>query len=185
MKITPLSIEGAWLAELPLYNDNRGSFREWFKHTEILEKTGFNFFVSQANISISSSGVVRGIHYSLNPEGQAKWVTCLKGAILDVVVDIRPMSPTFRRVEHIKLCAREGRAVLIGSGLGHGFTAIEDDSVVCYLLSSPFSPRDEYGINPFDEDLAIQWKTSSPIISSKDQSAPSLQSLNKEGLLPK
>ena len=184
MKITPLSIEGAWLAELPLHNDNRGSFREWFKQTELLEKTGFNFFVSQANISISSSGVVRGIHYSLNPEGQAKWVTCLKGGILDVVVDIRPKSPTFRRVEHIELCAGEGKAVLIGAGLGHGFAALEDDSVVSYLLSTPFSPKVEYAINPFDEDLAIQWNTNNPIVSLKDQNAPSLARLNKEGLLP-
>jgi dTDP-4-dehydrorhamnose 3,5-epimerase len=184
MKITPLSIEGAWLAEFPLHNDNRGSFREWFKQAEILEKTGFNFFVSQANISISNSGVVRGIHYSLNSEGQAKWVTCLKGAILDVVIDIRPMSPTFRRVEHIELSAGEGKAVLIGLGLGHGFAALEDESVVSYLLSSPYSPTTEYAINPFDKDLAIQWNTNNPIVSSKDQNAPLLESLNKEGLLP-
>lgn len=184
MKLTPLSIDGAWLAEFPLHNDNRGSFREWFKHSEILEKTGSNFLVSQANISVSSYGVVRGIHYSLSPEGQAKWITCLKGSILDVIVDIRPMSPTFRRVEHVDLCAREGRAVLISQGLGHGFAAFEDDSVVSYLLSSPFSPITEYAINPFDIDLGIQWQTKNPILSLKDMNAPSLESLNKAGLLP-
>jgi len=185
MKITPLSIDGAWVAEFPLHTDSRGTFREWFKQKEILEKTGYDFCVSQANVSVSRSGVVRGIHYSLSTAGQAKWVTCLKGAILDVVVDIRPTSPTFRKVEQIELSEGGGCAVLISAGLGHGFLAIEDESIVSYLLSSPFSPSSEYAIDPFDKELAIQWKTSSPILSTKDESSPSLESLRNEGLLPK
>jgi dTDP-4-dehydrorhamnose 3,5-epimerase len=184
VNITPLSINGAWKAEFPLHADNRGTFREWFKQDEILKKTGFDFPVKQANISVSSFGVVRGIHYSLSTEGQAKWVTCLKGTVLDVVVDIRPSSTTFRKIEYIELSAVDGRAVLISPGLGHGFVALEGESVVSYLLSSPFSPDDEYGVNPLDEDLNIQWRTKNPILSSKDRTAPSLQSLVNGGLLP-
>ena len=184
MKLSPLSIGGAWVAESPLHADNRGSFREWFKQTEIFEKTGSSFHVNQANISISSYGVVRGIHYSLSPEGQSKWVTCLKGSILDVIVDIRPMSPTFRKVEYVELSSSNGQAVLIGSGLGHGFASLEEDSVVSYLLSSPFSPTHEHGINPFDKELGIQWDITNPILSLKDENAPSLMSLSEAGLLP-
>ena len=97
MKLTPLGIEGAWLAESPVWSDERGFFREWFKAEDILSATGIDFSIQQANISQSQHGVIRGIHYSLAPQGQAKWVTCVQGSILDVVVDIRPTSTTYKQ----------------------------------------------------------------------------------------
>ena len=121
MKLTPLRIEGAWVAESEVWNDDRGLFREWFKNSEILGTTGIDFSAKQANFSISQKGVIRGIHYSLTPHEQAKWVTCVSGAIIDVIVDIRPKSPTFKDVEYVELKPGDGKSVLIGHGLGHGF----------------------------------------------------------------
>ena len=113
-KLTPLSIEGAWLFESPSHGDDRGFFREWFKSSTISETLGREFSLSQSNLSRSKKGVVRGIHFSLAPMGQAKWVTCANGAIWDVVVDIRPNSPTFKRWEAIELRAEEGQALNLG-----------------------------------------------------------------------
>lgn len=190
MDLTPLSIEGAWLAESPIWEDDRGNFREWFVRAEVLSKTGIDFSVQQANISINKKGVIRGIHYSLAPEGQAKWITCVGGRIIDVIVDIRPNSPTFKKIEYVKLSAEEGKAVLVGSGLGHGFISIEDQSVVSYLLSSPYSPKTEYEINPLDPGLKINWESeiiNKPeiLMSPKDSASPTLEERNLEGLLPK
>lgn len=185
MKFHPLGILGAWLVESEVFQDERGFFREWFKSGEVKKATGFDFSVAQANISSSKIGVIRGIHYSLAPGGQAKWVTCLSGRILDVIVDIRPDSLTYKKVEYIELSASDGRATLIGSGLGHGFISLEDNSVVSYLLTSPYMPNHEVAVNPFDQELGINWPSRSGEVSEKDKSADSLQKLGQFGLLPK
>lgn len=189
MKITPLGIEGAWLAESPVLVDERGFFREWFKAAEVLAATGVNFETRQANVSQSQRGVVRGIHYSLAPAGQAKWITCASGHVLDVIVDIRPSSATFKKVVQVDLRGGEARALLIGTGLGHGFLALEDNSILTYLLSSPYAPQDEYEINPMDTDLNVDWQLglvggSGLIISTKDSQAPSLAKRMADGKLP-
>ncbi len=190
MDFTPLAIDGAWLANSPVWRDNRGIFREWFKREEILSKTGIDFSVQQANISISNKGVIRGIHYSLAPEGQAKWVTCTTGSIIDVIIDIRPNSPTYKKIEYIHLNAEEGKAVLIGKGLGHGFIALEDKSTVAYLLSSNYEPQYEYEINPMDPELKIDWQKErvgikDVVMSAKDEKSPTLKEQNINNLLPK
>jgi len=154
-----------------------------------LQETGIDFSVQQANFSLSKKGVIRGIHYSLAPDGQAKWVTCVSGLIIDVVVDIRPKSPTFKKVEYIILEPNNGKSVLIGPGLGHGFMAQKDDSGITYLLSTPYSPNFEYDISPLDEDLDINWnleKLGMPnfVLSAKDDSAPSLIDRQTQGKLP-
>ena len=189
MELTPLGIEGAWLAESPVWDDNRGHFREWFKREEVLSKTGIDFSVQQANISLSQRGVIRGIHYSLAPGGQAKWVTCVQGSILDVIVDIRPKSATFKKHEIVDLNGDEGRALLIGAGLGHGFLSLEDNTITSYLLSSPYSPDFEYEIKPTDSELGINWHLEliggvGVVVSAKDAQAPSLDERFTEGKLP-
>jgi dTDP-4-dehydrorhamnose 3,5-epimerase len=188
MKFVPLGIEGAWLAESPVWNDSRGIFREWFKSVEIYDATGIEFSIQQANVSQNHEGVIRGIHYSLAPEGQSKWVTCLQGSILDVIVDIRPASPTFKKYEIVDLKAHEGDALLIGAGLGHGFISLEDRTVVSYLLNSSHNPDFEFGINPFDETLKLPWtemaNTSNFLLSEKDTNAFSLIEMEKKHLLP-
>ena len=95
MEITPLAIEGAWLAHSPVWSDQRGYFREWFKVADVEKVTGRSFSAEQGNISESSRGTVRGIHYSIAQRGQAKWVTCVTGSIKDYIVDIRPESKSF------------------------------------------------------------------------------------------
>jgi dTDP-4-dehydrorhamnose 3,5-epimerase len=187
MKITPLEIEGVWVAESPIWSDDRGFFREWFKSEEIKNATGRDFGIEQANISLSSKGTLRGIHYSIAPRGQAKWITCVSGAIKDVIVDIRPESSTFGKWIDVELRGDSGKALFISEGLGHGFIALEDKTVVCYLVSTPFSPTHEFEINPFDEEIAINWgmQMSEYRISDKDSKAPSLQERLNEGKLPR
>lgn len=189
MKLTELGIKGAWLAESPVWSDDRGFFREWFKAEEVHAATGTNFSIEQANISLSQRGVIRGIHYSLAPEGQSKWVTCASGSILDFVVDIRPASPTFKKYEIVNLMGNEGRALLIGAGLGHGFIALEDNTTVSYLLSSPYAPKYEFEIQPTDPELNIDWHLeligdAGVVVSPKDAQAPTLAMRLAEGKLP-
>ena len=187
MKLTPLGIEGAWLAESPVWSDERGFFREWFKAEDVKSATGRDFGIEQANISLSSFGTLRGIHYSIAPRGQAKWITCVSGSIKDVIVDIRPASQTFGNWIEVELNGNSGKAVFISEGLGHGFIALEDNTAVAYLVSTPFSPSDEFDINPLDEKIGINWgmELNELKISEKDKNAPTLAERLNQGKLPK
>jgi len=187
MELKPLGIEGAWIAESPVWSDERGFFREWFKSGDIKAATGIDFSIQQANISQSQRGVIRGIHYSLAPQGQAKWITCINGSIRDVIVDIRPSSTTFGKYVHCDLDGQDGKAILIGASLGHGFASLAASSTFAYLLSSPYSPADEFEINPLDPGLGINWglDLSEVSLSEKDKLAPTLAVRSSEGKLPK
>lgn len=186
MDLTPLGIQGAWLATSPVWEDDRGSFREWFKASDIKSATGLDFSVAQANLSQSKRGVLRGIHYSLAAGGQAKWVTCVSGSIRDVIVDIRPTSPTYGQYVIVDLVGGSGNVVLIGTGLGHGFISLEDASSVAYLITSPFSPKEEFEINPLDPEINIDWglPLDQLLLSPKDATAPFLAERYAEGNLP-
>ena len=184
MKFEKLAIEGAWLARSAFHRDERGSFREWFKAEEIRDATSREFAVSQSNISISQKGVLRGIHYSLALQGQAKWVTCVTGTIWDVIVDIRPSSPTFKKWIGVELSGKSGDEIFISEGLGHGFISLEDNSCVAYLLTTPYSPTEEFEIDPLDPELAIAWPLPERWMSSKDSAAPTLAIRLAEGNLP-
>lgn len=186
MKLTQLDIQGAWLAESPIWSDDRGFFREWFKTDDIENEIDRGFYVEQANISSSSKGSLRGIHYSLAPSGQAKWITCVNGSIKDVIVDIRPNSKTFGKWLSVELSGSSGKALLISEGLGHGFLSLEENSIVVYLVSSAFSPSEEYAINPLDEYIGIDWGSDSAYlkISEKDRIAPTLLEQKELGKLP-
>jgi dTDP-4-dehydrorhamnose 3,5-epimerase len=186
MELTPLGIEGAWLAQSPVWKDDRGFFREWFKAENINSVTGRDFTVEQANISLSSKGTLRGIHYSIAPRGQAKWITCVSGSIQDVIVDIRSDSKTFGQWVDTELRDDSGKAVFISEGLGHGFLALEDNTVVAYLISTPFSPDREFEINPLDPKVGIKWgiEISHLKISNKDMCAPTMAERLIEGKLP-
>ena len=131
---------------------------------------------------------MRGIHFSLAPLGQAKWVTCVSGAIVDVIVDLRPNSPTFKKIEYIELNAKDGKSVLIGDGLGHGFISLHENSGVSYLLTSAYAPEYEFGVNPFDSDLSLEWEKflipQTIFCSKADRMAPSLQNLINSKKLP-
>lgn len=175
--LTALSIDGAWLYQSNVFGDPRGYFTEWFQKDLLESELKREFSVKQANLSKSKRGVVRGIHFSIAKEGQAKWITCTSGAILDVVVDIRPNSPTFKKWISVELSAGSGKSIFMSEGLGHAFLALEDESTISYLLSSPYSPKDELGISPTDPDIGIIWPMSELHFSPKDQEAPSLADL--------
>ena len=180
----PLTIEGAYAFTPRVHEDDRGSFHEWFR-ADLLERTGHRFGLAQANCSVSGAGVVRGIHFAEVPPGQAKYITCVRGAALDVVVDIRVGSPTFGRYEFVRLDADEHRCVYLAEGLGHGFMALTDDTMVVYLCSTPYTPEREHGVHPLDPELGIAWPEDlDPVLSPKDAAAPSLAEAQKAGLLP-
>ena len=187
MELRPLSIDGVWIAESPIWSDDRGFFREWYKSADVKNATGRDFGIEQANISLSSKGTLRGIHYSIAPLGQAKWITCVSGSIKDVIVDIRPDSKSFGQWLEVELRGDSGKAVLISEGLGHGFVVLEDNTAVAYLVSTPFSPSDEFEINPLDEKIGINWgfNLSELKISDKDKNAPTLAERLAEEKLPK
>jgi dTDP-4-dehydrorhamnose 3,5-epimerase len=183
VQITKLAIEGAWIAQSPVLTDNRGYFREWFRLEEVSPNLGHSFSVKQANMSSSKRGVVRGIHYSLISEGQSKWVTCVSGLIWDVIVDLRPNSPTFKSWVGVYLSPSSGDSLFISEGLGHGFVSLEENSDVVYLLSSAYSPSHEFEIHPFDPDIGIEWPISEITLSNKDSEAPSLRQQLESGNL--
>ena len=175
MDFEELGIKGAWIARSPIHHDNRGTFREWFKPDQLKTASGIDFEVKQANVSNSKKGVIRGIHYSLARNGQGKWVTCTSGSIWDVVVDIRPESPTFRKWIGLELSEGSGESIFVSNGLGHGFVSLQNDSTVVYLLNSEYSPREEFEISPLDADLGITWPLAELSLSDKDRSAPTLR----------
>ena len=188
MGFTALSIEGSWVFTPEKYPDDRGSFHEVFKLPNITDALGFSFEVKQVNQSRSAAGVIRGIHWADVPPGQAKYIFCPKGAIWDVVVDIRVGSPTFGKFDAVEINAANGKSVLIKEGLGHVFLSLEDDTVVNYLCSEPFNPTYEHGINPLDADLSIPFEKMLPgapvVISQKDTNAPSFKQAQESSILP-
>ncbi|MBD5786397.1 dTDP-4-dehydrorhamnose 3,5-epimerase [Cellulosimicrobium terreum] len=191
MDVRELTVPGAWELTPRQFPDDRGVFLEWFKAGALQDAAGRRLELAQANASSSRAGVVRGIHYAAVPPGQAKYVTCVAGSVLDVVVDLRVGSPTFGRWDAVLLDARDRRAVFLSEGLGHGFMALEDDSTVVYLCSTGYAPEREHGIDPRDPDLGIDWPTHgpdgtplTPSYSPKDEDAPTLTEARDAGALP-
>lgn len=180
----PLDIEGAWLMTPVIHGDPRGSFLEWFRADAFTAAVGHRFDLAQANCSVSSRGTVRGIHFADVPPGQAKYITCITGRVLDVIVDIRVGSPTFGRWTSTVLDSVSRSAVYLSEGLGHGFAALEDGSTVIYLCSEGYSPEREHEVHPQDSTLGIDWQVSDPQLSPKDSAAPTLAEALDAGLLP-
>ena len=130
------AVDGLIVMDSPVWADDRGFFREWFRLADL---NGAGFTARQANLSRSVRGVVRGLHYSLAPEGQAKVVTCVDGTLEDVIVDVRVGSPTFGAVEVVTLAGELGRSVLLPAGVAHGFCVTSEVATLAYLLSSPYN----------------------------------------------
>ncbi|GAA0278451.1 dTDP-4-dehydrorhamnose 3,5-epimerase family protein [Cryptosporangium japonicum] len=184
MKIRPLSIDGAWEITPVQHGDPRGLFTEWYRFDHLAEAVGHPLRLAQGNLSVSARGVVRGIHFADVPPSQAKYVTCVRGAVVDVIVDLRVGSPTFGQHELVQLDETDRRAVYIAEGLGHGFCALTDDATLTYLCSETFAPTREHAIHPLDPDLGIQWPVDEPQLSAKDAAAPSLAAARADGALP-
>lgn len=169
-----------------LRGDDRGIFLESFKASEFEKAVGRPFDLHQVNTSISAAGVLRGIHYTETPPGQAKYVTCVRGAFWDVVVDLRPDSPTFGAWDSVLIDDVSRRSVFLAEGLGHALLSLEDDSTVTYLCSLEYTPEFDRDIDALDPDLGIEWPTlarnGEPLTftrSPKDAAAPGLHSLRR------
>jgi len=175
MSVEHLGILGAWTFTPRQFSDDRGTFFEWFQDSTFKEAAGDSFNLAQANCSVSNRGVLRGIHFADVPPGQRKYVICLAGSALDVLVDLRIGSPTFGESVSIKLDENERKVVSIPNGVGHAFMALEDKTTIVYLCDQRYNPALEHEIYPLDPDIGIEWPSNIvPILSEKDASAPKL-----------
>jgi dTDP-4-dehydrorhamnose 3,5-epimerase len=191
-----MSVGGAFVVSPVVHGDQRGSFHEWYRADVLDEVTGGGFAayaptIAQANCSVSRAGSLRGIHFAEVPPGQAKYVTCFAGAVLDVVVDLRTGSPTYGAWDSVVLDDRDRRCIYVPEGLGHAFVALADGSLVSYLVSTGYDPGREHSIDPFDPAIGITWPTEDregcPLqltLSERDRTAPTLAEARASGLLP-
>lgn len=186
MQIRELKVPDAVEVIPRRFDDERGAFLEWFRADRLEEVTGRRIEWKQGNLSISKRGVLRGVHYADIPPSQAKYVTCVKGAIQDFVIDLRVGSPAFGTWEAVRVDSDRRNGLFLAEGLGHAFLALEDDTVVSYLVSAHFDPDREHGIDPLDEDLGLDFGDlrDELILSDKDRDAPSLRAALDGGMLP-
>lgn len=185
MQVEALSIQGAYVVTPRQFPDGRGVFLESFRGDRLAEHLGHRPDIVQTNVSVSSRGTVRGIHFADVPPGQGKYVTALTGSLVDYVVDVRVGSPTFGRWEAVTLDTIDRRAVYLSEGLGHAFCALEDGTTAMYLCTATYNPTGEHGIHPLDPEVGLGLPDGlAPLLSPKDDAAPSLAEAAAAGLLP-
>ncbi len=185
MQIRELAVPDSYVLDLVPHGDTRGRFTEWYRADVLTEATGHPLTLAQANHSVSARGALRGVHFALVPPGQAKYVYCPSGKVLDVVVDIRVGSPTFGVHDAVLLDSAEPHAVYLSEGLGHAFVSLADNSSVTYLVSTGYSPGREFGVDPMDPELDLPWPADLEFeFSAKDRAAPTLAQALDKGLLP-
>lgn len=185
MQIEPLAIEGAFVVTPWQFPDDRGVFLESFRGDKLAEHLGHRPDIVQSNVSVSSRGTVRGIHFADIPPGQGKYITALNGSLIDYTVDLREGSPTFGLVEEVLLDTTSRRAVYLTEGLGHAFCALEDETTVMYLCTAAYNPTGEHGIHPLDPDIGLPIPAGLVVtLSPKDEAAPPLAQARTAGLLP-
>lgn len=187
MQIRELSIAGTFEVTPQQFADDRGVFLESYRFDALTEAIGHPLDVRQSNVSVSRKGVVRGIHFADVPRGQAKYVTAVRGAVMDYCIDIRVGSPTFGAWDAVVLDDRNRRSIYVPEGLGHAFVALTDDATVNYLVTDVFRPDREHGINPLDARIALEFDfpVEELVLSDKDLQAPSLDEAAASGLLPR
>jgi dTDP-4-dehydrorhamnose 3,5-epimerase len=176
MQVIPTDIPDVKVIVPKRFGDNRGFFAETYHRGKFAEQ-GIDVEFIQDNHSLSAQvGVVRGLHYQLAPNAQAKLVRVIRGAVLDVAVDIRRSSPTFGKVATAELSAENGRLIFIPVGFAHGFVTRAPNTEVVYKVSAYYSPADERGIAWNDPDVAVPWELGDvlPVLSEKDRINPRL-----------
>lgn len=187
MEVRELKIPGTWEITPTIHGDSRGQLFEWLTDRNFAAIAGHRFDLRQANCSVSSAGVLRGMHFAQLPPSQAKYVTCVTGSVFDVVLDIRLGSPTFGQWDSVLLDDSDHKTIYISEGLAHGFLALQDNSTVMYLCSAEYNPQREHTICPTDPALAIDWPLvngAAPILSGRDAAAPSFAEVRDSDLLP-
>ena len=178
MNIEESRIKGVFVFEPKVFEDDRGYFFESFR-TSYLNELGLDISFVQDNVSKSFEGTIRGLHYQItNP--QDKLITCLKGEVLDVAVDIRKESPTFGNYVAFKLSEKNHRSLLVPKGFAHGFSVLSEEATISYKCSNYFNKEGERGIRWDDPLIRINWDVSKPILSEKDRKLPLFSSLKEE-----
>ncbi len=174
MPFTTCDIPGLIIVEPKIFEDSRGYFFEAYNQA-VFQQNGINCNFVQDNQSKSSYGVIRGLHYQLNPYAQSKLVRVLDGIILDVAVDIRKGSPTYGKHFSIELSAENKKQLFIPAGFAHGFSVLSETAVVMYKCDALYNKQSEGGIRFDDADLNIDWKVdpSQAVVSEKDIQLPS------------
>lgn len=186
MNYIETEISGLWIIEPDVLGDDRGIFFHSFRMAEITSHLGY-FPVVQEYESHSKKGVIRGLHLQVGEYSQAKLARCVRGALLDVAVDLRFGSPTFGKHVATVLSAENKRQLFVPRGFAHGILALEEDTILQYKVDNPYHPQSEYCLRFDDPDLGINWasfgvRLSDFIVSQKDKNALSLQEfINKLG----
>lgn len=169
MKITKTKLEGVVIIEPDVFGDNRGFFMESWNKKNMAE-VGLDYDFVQDNHSKSTvKGTLRGIHFQKGDKAQAKLVRCVKGAVLDVAVDLRENSPTFKLWVGVELSEANKRQLLIPRGFGHGFVTLTDDVEFLYKADNYYAPEADAGIRWNDPDIGVEWGIENPILSEKDK----------------
>ncbi|MGS2642368.1 dTDP-4-dehydrorhamnose 3,5-epimerase family protein [Streptosporangium sp. LJ11] len=186
MQLRKLAVEGAFEFQPQIFGDDRGIFVSPFQETALREALGHGLFpVAQTNHSRSRRGVVRGAHFTLTPPGVAKYVYCAQGRALDIVIDTRIGSPTFGRSDSAVLDPESFRAMYFPVGVAHAFVALEDDTVMSYMLSGEYVQENELALSVLDPALELPIpRDFEPIMSERDRAAPTLAKVEAEGALP-
>jgi dTDP-4-dehydrorhamnose 3,5-epimerase len=172
MIFTDTPLTGAKLVELEKRGDDRGFFaRLWCRHE--FEASGIEMPLAQVNNSSSRQrGTLRGLHYQAEPRGEAKLLRCIRGSVYDVIVDLRPSSPTYMRWFGVELTACNRAMLYVPEGFAHGYLALEDDTEVIYFVSEFYSPEHERGVRHDDPAFGIEWPIPVEIVSDKDRGWP-------------
>ncbi|MEU6605311.1 dTDP-4-dehydrorhamnose 3,5-epimerase family protein [Streptomyces shenzhenensis] len=185
MQSRQLAVDGAFEFRPKIFTDERGLFVSPFQETAARQALGHPLFpVAQTNHSLSRRGTIRGAHYTLTPPGIAKYVYCARGRALDIVIDVRVGSPTYGLSETV-LLDQDFRAVYFPVGVAHAFVALEDRTVMSYMLSGEYVPQNELALSVFDPVLELPLPTDfEPVMSERDLAAPTLETAEKSGTLP-
>lgn len=172
MTVNETRIKDLYLVQPAVFGDRRGFFLESWSRAAFEEAGLFYDFVQDNHSFSAAKGTLRGIHFQRGDKAQAKLVRCVRGSVLDVAVDLRPESPTYREWFAVELSAENKRQLLIPRGFGHGFLTLTDNVEFMYKADRGYSPADEGGIRWDDPVLNIQWGIRDPILSEKDRKLP-------------
>ena len=169
------NLEGVWIIEPKVFGDNRGFFMETWSRRDFEENGLFYDFVQDNHSSSTLKGTLRGIHFQRGSKAQAKLMRCVRGRVLDVAVDLRPSSPTYKQWQAVELSEENRRQILIPRGFGHGFLTLTDHVEFLYRADNPYAPEADTGLLWNDPELGIEWGIESPILSEKDRHNPLLR----------
>ncbi|MCR3922141.1 MAG: dTDP-4-dehydrorhamnose 3,5-epimerase [Firmicutes bacterium] len=175
MKITDLEIKGVKILEPRVFSDYRGSYSESYSARTLNEYGITTVFIQDNHSKTTKKGTLRGIHYQNNPKPQAKLVRCTRGKILDVVVDFRQDSPTYKQWLAVELSEENNKQIWIPNGFGHAFLTLTDNCEVLYKVDEFYEPTFDRAIAWNDQDISIDWPIKEPILSEKDKKAPLLK----------